>query len=90
MELRKIQNGESIAKTSKELSEEETFYHNDSHTTFNDKRLYKGEETPQYHEVTKSISEESKAQKDWPRKCFQMDEKEPYESAMMCWESLNS
>ena len=36
-----------------------------------------------------SISDESKAQKDWPRKCFQMDENEPYESAMMCWESLD-
>ena len=36
-----------------------------------------------------SISDESKAQKDWPRKCFQMDEKEPYKSAMMCWDSLD-
>ena len=36
-----------------------------------------------------SISDESKAQNNWPRKRFQMDKKEPYESAMMCWESLD-
>ena len=54
----------------------------------NDQRLYKGEKTQQDHDTMESISDESKAQKDWPRKCFQMDEKEPYESAMMCWESL--
>ena len=89
MELWKIQNGESIVKSSEELSEEETHYYYDSHTTFNDQRLYKGEETQQDHEATESISDESKAQKDWPRKRFQMDEKEPYESAMMCWESLD-
>ena len=89
MELWKIRNGESTTKTDKELSKEETYYHNDSHTAFNDQRLYYGEEIPQDHEVTKSISEESKAQKDWPRKCFQMDKKEPNESAMMCWESLD-
>ena len=35
-----------------------------------------------------SFSDKSKAQKDWPRKHFQMDENETYESAMMCWESL--
>ena len=42
MELRKIRNGESIAKNSEELSEEETHNYNDSHTAFNDKKLYKG------------------------------------------------
>ena len=89
MELRKIQNGESIAKSGEEPSVEETHYYNDSHTKFNDQRLYNREETQQEHEATKSISDESKAQKDWPRKCFQMDEKEPCESAMMCWESLD-
>ena len=89
MELQKIRNGESTTKTNKELSEEETHYHNDSHTTFNDQRLCYGEEIPQDHEVTESISEESKAQKDWPRKRFQMDKKEPNESAMMCRESLD-
>ena len=41
MELRKIRNGESIAKRGKELSLEETHYSNDSHTTLNDQRLYK-------------------------------------------------
>ena len=78
-----------IMKTSKELSEEETYYHNDSHTMFHDQRLYEGEKTQQDHEDMESISDESKVQKDWPRKCFQMDKKEPNESALMCWESLD-
>ena len=89
IELRKIRNGDLIVKNGEELSEEETHYCNDSHTTFNDQRLYKREKTQQDHVATESISDESKAQKDWPRKCFQMDKKEPYESAMMCWESLD-
>ena len=89
MELWKIRNGESIAKPGEELSVEETHYCSDSHTMFNDQRLYKGEKTQQDHEAMESISDESKAQNDWPRKHFQMDEKEPYESAMMCWESLD-
>ena len=89
MELWKIQNGESIANPGEELSLEETHYSNDSHTTLNDQRLYKGEKTQQDHDAMESISDESRAQKDWPRKCFQMDENEPYESAMMCWESLD-
>ena len=45
MELQKIRNGVSIAKPSKELSLEETHYCDDSHTMFNDQRLYKGEKT---------------------------------------------
>ena len=61
---------------------------NQSPATFDDKRLYKGEKTQQDDEVMKSISVTSKAQKDWPRKCFQIDKNENYESAMMCWESL--
>ena len=77
MELRMIENGESIAKSGEELSEGKTHYYNDSNTTFNDRRLYKGEESKQDHEATKSISDESKEQKDWLRKCFQMDEKNP-------------
>ena len=89
MELWKIRNGESIAKPGKGLSEEETHYCDDSHATFNDQRLYKGEKTQHDHKATESISDESKVQKDWPRICFQMDDKEPYESAMMCWESLD-
>ena len=52
MELCKIRNGEFIAKPDEELSVEETHYHNDSHTTFNDQRLYKGEKTQQDHEAT--------------------------------------
>ena len=89
MELRKIRNGESITKPGEELSEEKTHYFDHSHTMFNDQRLYKGEKTQQDHDATESISDESKAQKDWPRKCFHMDEQEPHESAMMCWESLD-
>ena len=56
---------------------------------FNDQRLYKGEKTQQGNEVMESISDKSKVQKDWPRKSFQIDENETYESAMMCWESLD-
>ena len=89
MELWKIQNGESIAKPGEESSVEETHCCNNSHATFNDQRPYKGEKTQQDHDATESISDESKAQIDWPRKRSQMDEKEPYKSAMMCWESLD-
>ena len=60
-------------QSSKELSEEEIHYCDESRATFNDQRLYKGEKTLQGNEVTKSISDTSKAQKDWPRKCFQID-----------------
>ena len=56
---------------------------------FNDQRLYKGEKAQQGNKVTESISDKSKAQKDWPRKRIQIDENETYESAMMCWESLD-
>ena len=90
MELWKTRNGETIAQSSEELSNKDTHYCNESHTTFNDQRLYNGEKTQQDNEVTESFSEKSKAQKDWPRKCFQMDENETYESAMMCWESLDN
>ena len=89
MELGKTQNGESIVKPVDELSKKETHYCDDSHAMFNDQRLYKGEKTQQDHEATESISDENKVQKDWPRKRFQMDGEEPYESAMMCWESLD-
>ena len=76
-------------KPGEEPSVEETHYCDISHTTFNDQRLYKGEKTQQDHEAMESISDENKAQNNWPRKCFQMDEKEPHESAVMCWESLD-
>ena len=89
MEPWKIRNGKSILKPDEELSEEETHYCNDSHATFDDQRLYKGAKTQQDHEAMGSISDGNKAKKDWPRKCLQMNEKEPYESAIMCWESLD-
>ena len=75
MELWKIRNGESITKPGEERSKEVTHYCVDSHTMFNDQRLYKREKTQQDHDTTESISDESKAQKDWPRKRFQMDKK---------------
>ena len=56
---------------------------------FNDQRLYNREKPQQGNEATKSMSDTSKAQKDWPRKRFQTDENKTYESAMMCWESLD-
>ena len=55
---------------------------------FDDQRLYKGEKTQQDDEVMKSVSDTSKAQKNWPRKHIQIDKNENYEPAMMCWESL--
>ena len=50
MELWKIRNGETIAQSSKELSGEEIHCHDESHTTFNDQRLYKGRK---HNKVTK-------------------------------------
>ena len=88
MELWKIQNGETIAETSEELSEYEIHHCDESHATFDDQRLYTGEKTQQDDEVTKSVSVTSKAQKIWPRKRFQIDKNKNNESAMMCWESL--
>ena len=64
MELWKIRNGETIAKSSKGLSEEEIHYCDESHAMFNDQRLHKLEKTQQGNKVMKSISEKSKAQKD--------------------------
>ena len=88
MELQKIWNGETIVQSSEELSEDAIHHCDERHATFDDQRLYKGEKTQQDDKVTKSISATSNAQKDWPRKCFQIDKNEHYESAMMCWESL--
>ena len=88
MELQKNRNGETIAQSSKELSEEEIHYCDESHTTFNDQRLYKGEKTQQGNEVIESISDKSKAQKDWSRTCFQIDKNETYKSAMMCYRQV--
>ena len=64
MELWKIQNGETIAKSSKGLSEEEIHYCDKSHAMFNVQRLQKLEKTQHGNKVMKTISEKSKAQKD--------------------------
>ena len=64
MEFQKIENGETIVQSSKELSEEEIHYCDESHAMLNDPRLYKGEKTQQGNEATKEISDASKAQKD--------------------------
>ena len=45
MELQKIRNGGTIAQTSEELSEDEIHHCDESHTAFDDQRLYKGERT---------------------------------------------
>ena len=42
----------------------------------------------QDYDDMKSISVTSEAQKNWPRQCSQINENKNYESAMMCWESL--
>ena len=88
MELWKIRNGETIVQTSEELSEDEIHHCDESHATFNDQRLYKGEKTQPDNKVMKSVSVTSKVQKNWPRKRFQIDKNKNYESAMTCWESL--
>ena len=88
MKLQMIRNGETIAQTSKELSEDEIYQCDESHATFDDQRLYKGEKTQQDDEVAKCVSVTSKVQKNWPRKRFQTEENKNYKSAMMCWESL--
>ena len=88
MELRKIQNGEMIAQTTEEHSENEIYRCDESHAMLNDQRLYKGEKTQQDGDSTKSVSVTSEAQKNWPRKRFQINENENYKSAMMCRERL--
>ena len=87
--LMELWNRETIAQSSEELSEEEIHYCNESHAMFYDQRLYNGEKTQQGNDVMESFSDKSKAQKDWPRRRFQMDENKTYKSAMMCWESLD-
>ena len=87
MQLQKIRNVETIAQSSEELSEDEIRHCDNSHAMVDDQRLYKGEKTQQDDKVTKCIIVSNKAQKDWPRKCFQIDENENYESTLMWWES---
>ena len=89
MELWMIRNGKTIMQTSEEYSEKEMIdLCNESHDTLSDQRLYKGEKTQQVHNDTKSGSVSSKAQKNWPRKHFQINKNKSVESAMTCWESL--
>ena len=89
MELQELQNGKMIALTSKEHSEKEITNHCDeSHVMLDDPRLYKGERAQQDCDNTKSVSVSSEAQKNWPRKCFQINKNKSVESAMMCWENL--
>ena len=82
MELCKIRNGKKLCNPQKNSVMKIP--------TYNDQRLFNGEKTQQGNKVTESFSEKSKAQKDWPRKHFQMDNNETYKSAMMCWESLDN
>ena len=89
MELWKIQNGKTITQTSEEHSEKEMInLCNESHVMLDDLRLYKGEKAQQDHDDTMSLSVSSEAQKNCPRKCFQINENKSVESTMMCWESL--
>ena len=53
-----------------------------------DLRLYKGEKAQKDHDNTMTESVSSKAQKNWPRKSFQINENKRAKSAMMCWKSL--
>ena len=67
IELQKIQNGKTIAQTSEEHSEKETInLCNESHATFDDLRLYKGEKTKQDCDDTMSVSVSCEAQKTGP------------------------
>ena len=89
MELQKIRNGKTIEQTSEEHSEKEMIDHcNESHVMLNDPRLYKEEKAQQDCDDTKSVSVSSEAQKNWPRKHFQINKNKSVESAMMCWENL--
>ena len=89
LELQKIQNEKKIAQTSEEHSEKEVIYPCDeSHVMLNDPRQYKEVREQQDYDDTKSVSVSSEAQKNWPRKCFQINKNNSIESAMMCWENL--
>ena len=89
MELQKIRNGKMITQTSEEHNEKEMIdLCDESHTMFNDLRLYKGEKTQQDCDDTTSVSVSSEAEKNWPRKHFQINKNNSVKSAMMCWESL--
>ena len=89
MELRKIQNGKTIMQTSEEHSEKEIIDHCDeSHVMLSDLRPYKGEKAQKNRDDMTSVSVSCEAQKNWPRKSFQINKNKKVESAMMCWVSL--
>ena len=89
IELQKIQNGITNMQISEENSEKELInLCDESHVTFSDLRLYKGEKEQKDCDNTTSESDSSKAEKNWPRKSFQTNEDKEVESAMMCWENL--
>ena len=89
IELRMIQNGKMLAQASEEHSEKEMINPCDeSHVMLDDPRQYKGEKVQQDYDDTKSVSVSSEVQKNWPRKCFQINENKSDESAMMRWENL--
>ena len=88
MELWKIRNGEMIAQTSEEHSEKEIYHCNESHFMLDDPRLYEGEKAQQDGDESKSVSVSSEVQKNWPRKCFQINENKSDKSPSMCWENL--
>ena len=91
MELQKIRNRKTITQTSEEHSEKEIIdLCDESHVPLNDLRLYKGEKAQQDHNDVMSVNVSSKAQKNWCRKRFQINENKRVESAMMCWESLEN
>ena len=87
MELWKIQNGKTIMQTSDEHSGKEVIdLCDESHVMPSDLRLYNGqrEQKDCYDMMSESVSDE--AQKNWPRKSFQINVR--FKSAMMCWETL--
>ena len=89
MELQKIQNGKMITQTSEENSEKEMIdLCDESHVMLSDLRLSKREKAQKDYDNMMSVSVSSEAQKNWPRKSFQINENKRVESAMMCWESL--
>ena len=89
MELQMIRIGKRIKQTSEEQSEKEMIdFHDESHVTLSDQRLYKGEKAQQDHEDMMSVSFSCEVQENWPRKCFQINKNKSIKSAMLCWESL--
>ena len=75
IEVWKIRNGKMIAQASEEHSEKEMIdLCDESHVTLNDLWLYKGEKAQQDCNDMTSVSVSSEVEKNWPRKCFQINE----------------